>query len=315
MTMAPDMSVAQHGATVILNLALAIAVGAGATMLWTARGASEWVRMQGCRVRHAGLAALAVAILASVGVLWLEAASMAEVPLMQAGEAARTMLTATHLGLAWKVGMAALIFSIAAMALATPNRGARGLAFMSLAGLALFLYTRSMVSHAAAAGDFSLILVVNWTHLILICLWIGEVIVGGQVVLASPPGEALDNRNDCARYVESLSASATFALVGIFVTGLFNAWYNLGSPKALLGNPYGTTLLIKLALVIVAVMLGGINRFVVMPGLIAALHTGGGTANKAARQFTVILRIEGLVLVAVLVMAAILSSTAPPTAG
>jgi putative copper resistance protein D len=159
-----------------------------------------------------------------------------------------------------------------------------------------------------------LILVVNWTHLILICLWIGEVIVAGQVVLASPPGEALDNRNDCARYVESLSASATFALVGIFATGLFNAWYNLGSPKALLGNPYGTTLLIKLALVTGAVMLGGINRFVVMPGLIAALHTGGA-ANKAARQFTVILRIEGLVLAAVLVMAAILSSTAPPTAG
>lgn len=39
---------------------------------------------------------------------------------------------------------------------------------------------------------------------------------------------------------------------GIFATGLFNAWHHLGSPDALLGNRYGTTLMGKLALVIAA---------------------------------------------------------------
>lgn len=314
MTMFFNMTVAQHAATVILNLALAIAVGAGATMLWTARGASGWMRTQGRRARLAGLAALAAAMLASMAVLWLEAAAMAEVPLTQAGEAAFSMLTATHLGLAWKAGMAALVFSNGAMALAGPDRRAGAMACLSLAGLAAFLYTRSMVSHAAAAGDFSLIMVVDWIHLTLVCLWVGEVIVAGHIVLASPLGEAPDSRNVRAAYVESLSTSATIALVGIVATGLFNAWYNLGNPKALIGNPYGATLLIKLALVMGAVLLGGTNRFIIMPGLLAALRCAGAAADKSARQFTLVLRVEALVLVAVLVMAAILSATSPPTA-
>ncbi|MDL2353949.1 MAG: CopD family protein [Pseudomonadota bacterium] len=308
-----DMPLAQHGATVLLNLALAIAIGAGATMLWTTQTTSVWARSRVRTVRHVGLVALAVALSASAGVLWLEAAAMAEVPLAQAAEAARSMLTSTHLGLAWKIGTGALLLGIAAMALATPGR--RTPMLVALAAVAGFLYTRSMVSHASAAGDFNLQMVIDWIHLILVCLWVGEVIVSGLVVLSSSPGALLQDRSDCARYVESLSTSATFALAGIFATGLFNAWLNLGGASVLVSHPYGTTLLIKLTLVMGAVLLGGANRFIVMPGLIASLRSGDAAADRAMRQFTLILRVEAVVLVGVLFMAAILSSTSPPTAG
>jgi putative copper resistance protein D len=313
--MALDLPLAQRAATVVLNLAVAVAVGAAATRLWTARLASPWSRLQDRRAHRIGVAALAVAILASVCGLWLAAAAMAEVPVTQAGEDVWTMLTATHLGTAWQIGMAALLVSVAAMAFASPGRRDSGWTLASAAGMAAFLYTRSMVSHASDAGDFSLIMLVDWLHLLLICLWVGEVVVSGLVVLPSLPGEALANRTDCSRYVESLSTSATVALVGIFATGMFNAWYNLGSPRALIGNPYGTTLLIKLALVLGAAMLGGVNRFVIMPRLIAALRTGGPGAAKPARQFALVLRIEAMLLLLVLVMAAILSATSPPAVG
>lgn len=310
-----DLSIAQRGATVILNLAVAVAVGAAATRLWTAGQSSPWSQLQGGRARSTGIGALAVAIVASVCALWLEAASMAEVPLMQAGAETWTMLTATHLGTAWQIGAAALVVGLVALVFASRRHNERNWTSASLAAIALFLYSRSMVSHASAGGDFSLMMLVDWVHLLLISLWVGEVVVSGLVVLPSRPGELPANRSDCSRYVGSLSTSATVALVGIFATGLVNAWYSLGNVNALTGTPYGTTLLIKLALVMGAAMLGGMNRFIVMPGLIAALRAGGSVAVQPARRFTMILRAEALVLLAVLVMAASLSSTSPPTAG
>ncbi|MDB5933805.1 MAG: copper resistance protein CopD [Massilia sp.] len=309
------MPLAQYGTTMLLNLALAIAVGTCTTILWTTQATSAWARSRVRTVRGLGLVALAVAVCASAGLLWLEAAAMAEVPLAQAAGAVRLMLTSTHLGLAWKIGMGALLLGIAAMSFASSGRHAGVLMFVALTALAGFLYTRSMVSHASASGDFSLTMVVDWIHLTLICLWVGEVVVSGFVVLATSAGASPGDRNDCARYVELLSTSATLALVGIFVTGLFNAWFNLGGTSALVRHPYGTTLLIKLTLVMGAVLLGAANRFIVMPGLIASLRSGHLAAGKATRQFTLLLRIEAAVLVTVLIMAAILSSSSPPTAG
>lgn len=310
-----ELPLAQHGVTVLLNLAVAIAVGAGATLLWTTQTSSLWARGQAQTVRRVGLIALGLALCASGGVLWLQAAAMAEVPLAQAAQAARLMLTSTHLGWAWQIGMGALMLAIAAMALARPGRRERVLILTGLAALAGFLYTRSMVSHASANGDLSFLMVVDWIHLILICLWIGEVIVSGLIVLASPPGAAPEARNDCARYIASLSRSATVALVGIVATGLVNAWRNVGGISALLSDGYGITLLIKLTLVLVALLLGGANRFFVMPGLIVALRSGDAGADQARLQFTRVLRLEAVALVAVLLMAAILSATSPPTAG
>jgi hypothetical protein len=66
-------------------------------------------------------------------------------------------------------------------------------------------------------------------------------------------------------------------------------------------QPGCITLLIKLMLVMGAVLLGGANRFLVMPGLIASLRSGDVSADKSMRRFTL--------------TAAILSSTSPLAAG
>jgi putative copper resistance protein D len=298
-----DLPLAQYAATVTLNLALAIAAGAGMSALWIARRGSAWAVRQRSRLRVASHAALAAAMLASVLVLWLEAASMAEVPLTEAAGAAWAMLTATHLGKAWMAGAGVLVLSAFAMR-PHSERSMR----LRLLGLAAFLYTRSMVSHASANGDFSVSMIADWVHLVLISLWVGEVCIAGLLMLATPPGDGIGDRADCMGYIEALSTSATYALAGIFATGLVSAWINVGSPGALTGNAYGATLLAKLALVAFAVLLGSVNRFVVMPSLATS-------PLPSLRRFTLILRIEALVLLGVLVLAAVLSSTSPPTAG
>lgn len=315
MTVAFDPDLVQRAATVVLNLVVAVAVGAALTRMWMARLGSPWAQLQVGRARRIAIAALVVAMLSSGCGIWIEAAAMAEVPLAQAGAQTWTMVTATHLGAAWQAGMAALVVSLVAMALASPARRAAGGTLVGLAGIALFLYTRSMVSHASAAGDVSAMMLVDWVHLMLVSVWVGEVLMAGLVVLRTLPAAGRAGRADCAHYVKSLSASATVALVGIFATGLANAWYNLGSAAALTSTQYGITLLVKLALVLAAATLGGINRFIVMPGLIDALHTAPDQEIAQGRRFALVLRIEAMLLLGALVVAAVLSATSPPAAG
>ena len=311
--MPPDLPL--HAATVTLNLALAIAVGAALSGWWVATGASPWEDRQGRRLRAAGLAALAIALLASAGGVWLEAAAMAEVPLAQAASAAALMLTETHRGTAWRIGGGALLLSMGAIAFSATARHPRRLLSLGLFALAGCLYTRSMVSHASAEGDFGVLMMADWLHLSLVCVWVGAVFVAGAITLDAPAGERTDDRHACARHLESLSMAATLALAGIVATGLFRAWHALGSPAALAGTPYGATLLLKLALVLLAVMLGGINRVIILPPLRAALRDGTPAASVLMRRFRTILRIEAGVLLAVLIVAAVLSATPAPTAG
>jgi putative copper resistance protein D len=235
---------------------------------------------------------------------------MAEVPITEAAGATWSMLTSTHLGLAWSIGMTGLVIAAAAMSV----RGKQGQAapVISLAALAVFWYTRGMVSHAASDGDFSLRLFSDWVHLGLISLWVGEVMLSGGVMLkASDNMEAADRRAR-ASYVASLSSSATFALAGIFVTGLYASWRSVAGFVNLVGNPYGNTLVAKLLFVGAAALLGGFNRFFVMPAWIAREAAGNAAPPALPERFRRVLWIEALVLLAVVVLAAWLASTSPP---
>ena len=311
--MESDLALAQRFVTVVLNLSLAILVGASAAHIWLRSARSAWGIGLVPRLRKVLVFAVAAAAMAYVAVLWLEAASMAEVPVSEAFPAVRSVITATHYGLAWMIGAAALL--VVSFTLRTRNgvRPSAAAPLIRAAALGVLLYARSMVSHAGAAGDFTWSVLVDWVHLVLVSLWVGEVIVAGLVTLRSPPEWESKNRGECARFITSLSTSATVALVGIFITGVLSAWRGLGSFENVLGNPYGTTLLIKVGLVLCAAALGGLNRFVVMPKLLAQLRKPkpeGGANGK----FSLILQLEAVILVAVLVAAAFLSSTSPPAA-
>jgi copper resistance protein D len=303
-----DLQLAMYAATAVLNLTLALATGAALGALWLARGSSGWATAQLSGVRRTRSIAVGAAIALNTLLLWLASAAMAEVPISQAGEAVWTMLTATHVGLAWMIGMTALLATLVASVLRKPP------AQLCLLGLAVFLYTRGMTSHAATEGDFSVAMLANWIHLMFICIWVGEVLIAGLFTLGKPLGTGEADLTEAARYIEALSTTATVALAGIVVTGVYSAWRNLGSPSAIIDSPYGTALLIKLAIVGLAVALGGFNRFIVMPGLLESLRKETSPADSGIARFTLILRIEAVVLLGVLAVAAVLSATSPPAA-
>ena len=105
--------------------------------------------------------------------------------------------------------------------------------------------------------------------------------------------------------------------MGIGASGLFKVWRAFepsASARQFIDSDYGHTLLVKLALVAVAVALGGANRFIVLPRLFAELagvENGGGWR----RGLTRILHVEAATLLLVLVAATVLGGTEPPGEG
>lgn len=302
--MEAELSPAKLAAVVLLNLSVATMIGATLAGMWLHGRRSAWAVRTAHQLRRVTLAAFAPAAAAYLALLWLEAAFLAEVPLAQAGPAVHSLLTATHYGFAWKAGSLALAV---AAALAIAN----GALALRLLALAVFLYSRSMVSHAGAAADFGWAIAADWLHFVLAGVWVGAVIVAGFVALPRAAAGTAADAPDRAHYVRALSMSATIALAGIVATGLANAWNGLGSLANASGNPYANALLAKLVLVLAAAALGGFNRFRVMPALLQPASAGD---DAAARRFVLVLRIESVLLFAALVLAAILSSTPPPGA-
>jgi putative copper resistance protein D len=128
-------------------------------------------------------------------------------------------------------------------------------------------------------------------------------------------GAPLQQRVDATQWVASLSSTATVAVVIVVLTGSFKIWRNGTSLTALGSSDYRVALGSKLALVALAAALGGFNRFRILPALFVDLRAdiGGAVPRPWRRRLKTVLRLEALVLLLVLVAAAVLAGTEPPS--
>ncbi len=298
-----------YGDAVAVQCGLALMVGGLASMFWLRQGASSWAQGVVNVSRRSFIVGAAIALVASAAALWLQAAAMGDGTLTAAGGMVPMMVGETHYGHAWSVGIVALL--IAAIAMVALRRSRVLLAGI---GLAVFMLTRSVVSHAGVDGDFTLKVATDWIHLVLVCLWVGMVLLGAFVALRKAPTTRADAA-DSAVWVSSLSTSATVALVCIMLSGALKVWWATPSIGLLTASTYGGVLLAKVLLVGIATALGGINRFSVMPPLLAGLRSPRHPAPGLHRHFVRVLRIEAVVLLLVFVAAAVLSGMPSPGEG
>nr|WP_246295146.1 CopD family protein [Schlegelella koreensis] len=137
--------------------------------------------------------------------------------------------------------------------------------------------------------------------------------ISASLVLRDPLPQYFREKGECAQFVQILSDTATGSLVVLFVTGIFSSWRSLGGSAApLVSSSYGSLLLAKLALVAVAVGLGAHNRIATMPVLLALLGARNSTFSGPYRRFVLTLSSESRILLAILVLASILSLSSPP---
>ncbi|MCA8116604.1 CopD family protein [Burkholderia cepacia] len=295
----------------IQNAGFAVVVGALLGSHWLARGASAWQHGIGRRLVATLRIASVVSLLASITAFWAHCALMSDVSMLDAGPAVRAMLAGTGFGHAWLAGA---VFMLVVVLLSFVRRAHDSrFPFAIWAALACVALARSNGGHPVDAGLFSVPVWVDWLHLLAISAWVGLVLVTAFGVMPRLTGLPASERTTGASFVQSLSDASTYALIVLFATGAYNGWRGVDTPANLLASTYGQILLLKLALVLIAAALGGHNRFFGMPKLLAALKDPAAAMPASPlRQFGAVLRIEAVVLGGVLMVAAVLVSSALP---
>lgn len=127
-----------------------------------------------------------------------------------------------------------------------------------LIGLALeagFIACRAFNGHAASEGDFTLREGVQFLHLCAIATWGGGILVAGWITV--PRLASYAGFDSLVRFGKRLSATVSFALVGVILTGIYNSWKGLnGSLSPLVISGWGRMLLLKLFFVSLALLHG-----------------------------------------------------------
>ena len=158
----------------------------------------------------------------------------------------------------------------------------------------------------------SLATVAGWIgvmHRIAVSTWIGTVVIAAFKVMPHLRDTLPSTARTCASFVRALSKSATYVLVFVVGTGIYNATMHIDSLDHVIESAYGQVLMFKVLLVSVAAALGAYNRFIEMPALMPALEDASTREpTPLLRRFARVLVTESIVLMAVLITAAILVS-------
>jgi copper transport protein len=192
----------------------------------------------------------------------------------------------------------ALVAALVFLAWLTDRKALLWPAFVLSVGFASGL---SLAGHDAVDPGSSWISeLADWTHLVAASLWLGGLVQLAAVVWPAAP-EA--RRDAFLRF----SRLAGISMGLVVLAGTYLGAVRLQRPSDLWSVPYGQVLLLKAALVLVALGFGAFHHVVVRPRLEARAGAHGSVGRSLAG--------ESAVGVAVLLLAALLVNGKPPTPG
>jgi copper transport protein len=162
----------------------------------------------------------------------------------------------------------ALTFRLTAPATRQPWRWRAALAI----GLGM-LATMSLTAHAAVVPQSRYAVVIDWTHLTAMSLWLGGLLPLILVLRefrrqeAAGPAGADEDLGLRMGVVRRFSTLALLAVIWLAATGLFAAYIHVRNPSLLVPTTYGRALILKLVLFAVLFALGAVHRRVSIPRL------------------------------------------------
>lgn len=302
--------------TLFLNGSYAWIVGVLAACCWLGRSGLNEHRALAQALSTAMTAGIFICFVATSLSLLQAAAAMADVQLSQVAPALLISFAATHYGVAAIASLILIallgVLHVLHILHVLRSDAMRGSAYSIPAAVLLLLFAvaRVRLGHAYEAGPVSLAVMVELTHLLAMALWSGSVFVAARVVIPAFREGRPDNTG--MSYLHKLSQWATIALAGVLVSGVYNAYRVLNSPAELLATQYGWILTAKLCFVALAIVLGGWNRFIGFPAVMADVVSGNGHARLGTPL--AVLRVESVALLIVLTAAAVLTGSGPPSA-
>lgn len=208
----------------------------------------------------------------------------------------------THFGHVWALHLATLaaIWRYSAAFTAAVPSG-RSTAVM-VAGLLILAFTYSASSHASDGGDFTPAEFNDWVHLVATATWGGGIIVSALLVFP-----LLREQHSILSVAASrLSTLATMALPFAVATGAYNSLVQLRTLDALIATAYGRVLAGKLGVVAVVVLIGTLNRFVLVARIRRLAVAGPAGLEQPLRLLLRVLAVDAAFVLLAIVMAAIL---------
>jgi putative copper resistance protein D len=197
-----------------------------------------------------------------------------------------TVLSETDFGYAWMVRLVLIGLLAAVLPWLGPSRRARSHR-MRAAGVAVsagLVGTLAWAGHAAASSGIegAIHLSADILHLVAAAAWFGSLIPLALLLCAARRDQA------AASVVIARTAVVRFSLLGVasvgtlVATGAVNTWFLAGSVPALVGTDYGHLLVVKVALFLVMLLFGAVNRLWLTPRLLNAPSAAGRA--EALRQ-------------------------------
>ncbi|SEA11956.1 MAG: copper resistance protein CopD [Paraburkholderia sp.] len=288
----------------LMNIAFAFAVGSALLAAWLAKDGGQTIapaRPALLCAQRALVTGAVVLVLADLGWLVYESATMSGVGLPEAFGVVPSVLTQTHVGFAWS-----LAFGGALVLLLTSVASHEGVLRNALLWLAVIAVAagKAALGHAADAGIASAAIGMHTLHVLVTSVWGGLALSAGLTVL--PALDTSTARGVLIRTAGQVSSVSLVAVVFVLLTGAFNAARGSGgSFEAIDTSTWGHVLILKLALVALALVLGGLNRFSALP----RLRRSASTVD--AHTFNNVMYLEALAMLGVFVAAAVLSHSIP----
>jgi putative copper resistance protein D len=228
------------------------------------------------RVRRATMAWIGLAVTVLSGAAWLvlQSERMSELSLAEVFSqgAVWTVLLETDFGYAWMVRFVLAGLLAALLLRLGPSRRTRSHPRHTAAvGVSAGLVgTLAWAGHAAAGSgtEGAIHLTADILHLVAAAAWFGALIPLALVLHAAHRNPA-DTSVAIARAAVLRFSPLGIASVGTLVaTGAVNTWVLAGSVPALVGTAYGQLLMAKVALFLVMLSFGAINRLWLTPRVV-----------------------------------------------
>jgi putative copper resistance protein D len=204
------------------------------------------------------------------GLLWFiaQAAAMSGRPLAAAFdvEILGTVWRRTLFGRVWTVRLFLALIPGGLLCLRPPtakDAGRPGIDGAAAFLTAAFAATLAWAGHASATRGTPgvLHLAADVVHLVATGAWLGGLVPLAILVEAARRGDRPIWTGAARKAAWSFSSLALCCVGTLVVTGMVNSWLLVGSVPALLGTPYGRTLLLKIALFLAAIVIGSVIAF------------------------------------------------------
>jgi putative copper export protein len=212
------------------------------------------------------------------------------------------VLTQTHFGFVWALHLITLLLLWVCCAVFLSRSPSNIWTVFMVSGMLILAFTYSASSHASDNGDFTLAELNDWAHVISTSIWGGSIFISALLIFP-----LLQERHSLISIVAiRLSRLAGVALAFVLVTGMYNSSLQLRDLDALANTNYGRVLAIKLAIVGAVILIGALNRFVIISRIKQYAADNSCAVDKPLRLVFRALTADAAFVLLAIIMAAIL---------